>query len=76
MAKKRTWAELSTTAKVSVVVGGAIETFLTGVAIKDLVGRPSSTVRGPKWLWFLTYFVQPFGPLAYFAFGRRRAGND
>ncbi|ANI42905.1 membrane protein [Mycolicibacterium vaccae 95051] len=37
----------------------------------DLARRPASTVRGSKALWRTLSVVQPVGPLAYFAFGRR-----
>ncbi|MDT4992785.1 MAG: hypothetical protein QOH97_2677 [Actinoplanes sp.] len=49
-----------------------VEVVLTTVAIVDLVRRPRASVRGPKTLWFLTFPVQPFGPIAYLALGRRR----
>jgi hypothetical protein len=39
--------------------------------LRDLAKRPSAGVRGPKALWVAACVVQPFGPLAYFAFGRR-----
>jgi Phospholipase_D-nuclease N-terminal len=55
------------------MVGGAVELVVTALAVRDLARRPSSQVRGPKAGWVLSFVVQPFGPLAYFAMGRRPA---
>jgi Phospholipase_D-nuclease N-terminal len=71
MARKKTWAELSSTQKRAVVVAGAVEVAMTVAAWRDLATRPASTVRGPKPAWALAVLVQPVGPLAYFALGRR-----
>jgi hypothetical protein len=44
---------------------------MTFRVLRDLARRPSANVRGPKALWVAACVVQPIGPLAYFAFGRR-----
>ena len=41
------------------------------VALVDLARRPKALVRGSKRRWALVCFVQPVGPIAYLAFGRR-----
>lgn len=71
MARKKTWAELSSTQKRVVVVAGVVEVAMTLAAWRDLATRPASTVRGPKPAWALAVLVQPVGPVAYFALGRR-----
>lgn len=70
MAAKK-WSDLTTGQQRSVYVAGAIEAVLTVVALRDLARRPADSVRGPKTMWVLVAFVQPVGPLAYFATGRR-----
>jgi hypothetical protein len=70
VAKKR-WSDLTPLQKRAIYVGGAAETVMTLAALRDLAGRPADTVRGPKAAWVLAFFVQPVGPLAYFAAGRR-----
>lgn len=70
MAKKK-WSDLSTAQQCAIVVGGAVELVLTAVVLRDLVRRPAAEVRGPKAVWAVAQVVQPFGPLAYLAFGRR-----
>ncbi len=51
----------------------AVEVALTTTALVDLARRPGTQVRGPKLAWALACFVQPVGPMAYLALGRRPA---
>lgn len=68
---KKSWGDLSPTQRKVVVVGGAVEAALTGYCLWDLSRRPDGQVRGSKALWRPALFVQPVGPLAYLAAGRR-----
>ena len=54
------------------MAGAAVEIVLTTTALVDLARRPADQVRGSKALWALGCFVQPVGPVAYLALGRRR----
>lgn len=69
--KKKKWSDLSTPAKVAVVVGSLVELALTAVAMRDLSKRSADEVRGPKWIWRLVSLVQPVGPILYLVLGRR-----
>lgn len=71
MAKKR-WSELSPVEQRAIIAGGVAEAVMTSYALVDLARRPKRRVRGPKLLWVLGFVVQPFGPLAYLRWGRRR----
>ena len=73
MAKKKAWRELTPTQQRVIIAGAVVEAVLTTVALIDLVRRPADQVRGPKALWALGMFVQPVGPIAYFAFARGAA---
>jgi len=73
MANKKRWSELSPAARTAIVLGGVAELIVTTVALRDLRRRPANDVRGAKPLWVLGFVVQPFGPLLYLWFGRRRA---
>lgn len=73
MSEKLRWDDLSDGQKAAIVVGAAVEVVLTTVALVDLVRRPRAQVRGPKALWALGCVVQPVGPIAYLALGRRRS---
>ena len=76
MAARKTWAELTAKERRAVYVGGALEAMMTAGALVDLSRRPASQIRGRKWAWVLSFVVQPFGPLSYFAFGRRTTRSD
>lgn len=69
MAKKK-WSDLTTGQQRAIFVAGAAEAALTTAALWDLAHRPAANVRGRKAAWILAFFVQPVGPLAYFAKGR------
>lgn len=71
MAKKK-WSELSPRTRTLIIVGGTIQIALLVAALIDIKRRPASGIRGPKALWGALAFVDFFGPLSYFAFGRKR----
>jgi hypothetical protein len=52
-------------------LAGAAEAVMTVAAMRDLARRPADKVRGPKAAWVLASFIQPVGPVVYFAAGRR-----
>jgi hypothetical protein len=68
---KKTWSDLSPAARAAIIIGGVGEVIVTTLALRDLMRRPRRRVRGPKLLWAASFVVQPFGPLLYFAVGRR-----
>jgi hypothetical protein len=45
---------------------------LLAAALFDLSRRPGRKVRGDKRLWVAASFLNYVGPLAYFAYGRKR----
>jgi hypothetical protein len=71
--ERRSWSDLTESQQRTIIVLGAVELVLTTVALVDLARRPRELVRGPKALWALGCFVQPVGPIAYLAAGRRRS---
>jgi hypothetical protein len=71
MTAKRQWSDLSSTQQKAILVAGIVELGLTTRAVRDLARRPGEQVRGPKILWLAACFVQPVGPIAYLALGRR-----
>ncbi len=66
------WSELDTRKKYGIVAVSVVELVLTTAALVDLVRRPADQVRGPKLAWAAGAFIQPIGPIAYFAAGIRR----
>jgi hypothetical protein len=68
---QRKWSDLPRWQRRSTVVLTPVEIVLTTMAAFDLARRPRGLVRGPKMLWWPAILVQPFGPVAYLAWGRR-----
>ncbi|HET9561200.1 MAG TPA: PLD nuclease N-terminal domain-containing protein [Propionibacteriaceae bacterium] len=71
MASKKRWSDLTPTQQGLILASAAVELALTAAAIIDLARRPADQIRGPKPLWLLGCIIQPLGPLAYLALGRR-----
>ncbi|QGU04637.1 PLDc N-terminal domain-containing protein [Corynebacterium comes] len=72
VAKARTeFADLPTTARVSIIVAAAVEVTSKIAAWVDLYRRPADKVRGPKWAWAAAQLINGFGPAAYWSFGRK-----
>jgi hypothetical protein len=71
---KKSWSELTSRQKQAAVAAAVIEAVVTAAALRDLARRSEEQVRGPKLLWRMSFVVQPFGPLAYLALGRRSDG--
>ena len=73
MSAQRKSSDFGSGQKVAIIAVGTVEVALTTVAAVDLVRRDPATVRGSKWLWAPALVVQPFGPIAYLALGRKAA---
>ncbi len=69
------WSDLSPRARVRIGALAAVQIGLLAAALADLRRRSPDEVNGDKRLWTAATFVNVVGPLAYFAFGRRRAGR-
>jgi hypothetical protein len=70
--KKKSFKDLSGGQKLRVVVTAAVQIALQTAALRDLKKRPAALVNGPKPAWFAASFINFFGPVAYFIFGRKR----
>jgi Phospholipase_D-nuclease N-terminal len=69
---KKRWSDLSTEQRAALVGAAVVQVGLLGAALGDLRRRSSAQVNGSKAMWAALSFVNFVGPLAYFAFGRRR----
>ncbi|HXP18573.1 MAG TPA: PLD nuclease N-terminal domain-containing protein [Streptosporangiaceae bacterium] len=70
---EKRWSDLSKRSRGVIMAGGVAAAGLLTAAVADLNRRPASQIRGPKPIWTVAVLIQqPFGPLSYFAFGRRR----
>jgi hypothetical protein len=69
---KQRWSDLSTGRRATVIGAAAVQLSLQLAALVDLRRRPAGEIVGRKRVWVGLSFVNFLGPLAYFAFGRRR----
>jgi hypothetical protein len=69
---KKRWSDLSSEQRAAILGAGVVQVGLQGAALRNLRRRPSTQVNGSKTMWTALSFVNFAGPLAYFAFGRRR----
>ncbi|MDR6436959.1 hypothetical protein J2790_002102 [Paenarthrobacter nicotinovorans] len=58
--------------RISLVVSGALNLALLVAAQRSIAKTPDSMIRGKKVLWRAVSFVNFFGPVSYFLFGKRR----
>jgi hypothetical protein len=68
------WNQLDVRVRRLLLAGAAFEGVLKIAALIDLVRRPASQVRGPKWGWGAAIsLINSLGavPIVYFARGRR-----
>jgi hypothetical protein len=72
---RRGWNDLGPSQRRWVVLLGAVQAGLLTAALRDVVGRPAAELTAPKPVWVGACFVNIVGPLAYFAFGRRRGSG-
>ena len=72
MAGKKSWRDMSKGQRVAVVLSGAVNLALLVAAQRSLGRTPDSQIRGKKALWRAASFINFFGPVSYFLFGRRR----
>ncbi|HLT84288.1 MAG TPA: PLD nuclease N-terminal domain-containing protein [Phototrophicaceae bacterium] len=69
--RKRSWTDLSSPQRATVVGTGMIQLALAVAAWVDLARRPADQVNGRKGLWAAVIAVNWVGPIAYFVKGRR-----
>jgi hypothetical protein len=75
---KRRWNELSERTRRLIILGAMFEGFLKVAALVDIKQRPANEIRGAKTKWSAAVvLINSVGavPIAYFAFGRRRADH-
>jgi hypothetical protein len=68
------WGDLTGRGKAPFVLRGIVQFALLAAALVDIHRRPAEEINGSKWVWSATALVNfiGIGPIAYFAFGRKR----
>lgn len=72
---QRRWRELSPGQQSATLLGAGVQLSLLTSALWDLSHRTDEQIRGRRSLWTAALFVNFVGPLAYFAWGRKRPGT-
>jgi hypothetical protein len=72
--RRARWQALTGRQRAALITRGTVQLGLLGAALWDLRSRPAGQIRGRKPVWVAVCGVNylGLGPLAYFAFGRRR----
>jgi phospholipase D-like protein len=70
--KKKSWKDMTPGQRVGLVVVGSGQLALLVAAQRSISKTPAAQIRGNKALWRAACFINFFGPLSYFLFGRRR----
>lgn len=68
--RKKKFSELSPRSRTAIRVGAFAQIALQAAALWDLSRRPATEIRGAKRAWVAASFVNYFGPIAYFVWGR------
>jgi hypothetical protein len=69
MERKR-WQDLTPQQRAGTIVMSVVQLALLAAAQIDISRRPEDQIRGTKSMWRLISFINYFGPIAYFLFGR------
>lgn len=72
MARRKSWRDMSKGQRIMLMVSGAVNLTLLIAAQRSLAKTPETQIRGKKALWRAASFINFFGPVSYFLFGRRR----
>lgn len=73
--KKKSWKEMSPSAKVGTIVTAFVQLSLLVAAQRDISRRPAELINGPKAAWRAASFVNFIGPMGYFIFGRKHTAT-
>jgi hypothetical protein len=71
--RQRYWSDLTAVEKRIIILSSVVQVSLLAAALNDILRRPASQIKGKKWVWLLVSFINFFGPISYFLFGRKRA---
>lgn len=71
--KKKSWKDMTPGQRRVTVLVGILEFALMLAAQRSITRTPEEQIRGSKALWRAASFINFFGPLGYFLFGRRKS---
>jgi hypothetical protein len=65
------WQDLTGSQRAGVALMSTIQLLLLAAALWDIRQRPAEKINGNKRLWTAAVFINFFGPIAYFLFGKK-----
>lgn len=72
MISKKRWEDLTVQQQRAIVILGVVQLSLLVAALVDIWRRPEEEIQGSRVTWTLVSFINFFGPVSYFLFGRKR----
>lgn len=72
MKSRKKWEDLTPTQQRAIVILGILQLTLLVAALVDIWRRPEEEIQGSRTTWTLVSFINFFGPVSYFLFGRKR----
>lgn len=72
MKSRKKWEDLSPVQQRGIVILGVLQLTLLVAALVDIWRRPEEEIQGSRTAWTLVSFINFFGPVSYFLFGRKR----
>jgi len=69
---RKRWEDLSLAQQRAIAILGVLQFTLLVAALVDIWRSPEEKIQGSRITWTLVSFVNFFGPVAYFLFGRKR----
>ncbi|WP_251042067.1 hypothetical protein [Arthrobacter sp. ISL-30] len=70
--RRKNWRDMTRGQRIGVALTGAVQMALLAAAQRSISRTPDAMIRGKKAMWRAASFINFFGPLSYFIFGRRR----
>jgi flagellar biosynthesis/type III secretory pathway M-ring protein FliF/YscJ len=71
LTSKKRWEDLTSRQQMAIVVMGVVQVGLLAAALLDIHQRSESELTASKRTWTMISFINYFGPIAYFLFGRK-----
>lgn len=71
LSRAKRWQDLTEGQQIAIVVMGVIQVGLAVAALVDIHRRSEEELTASKGTWTAISFINFFGPIAYFLFGRK-----
>ncbi len=69
--QQRNWSNLAPQQRRGIALAGLLQVTLLALAQWDMRQRSDDELNGKKAMWRVLVFINFFGPIAYFVYGRK-----